>query len=89
MPAQQIVLEQVATGGDQLVETAAVQEDLSYLVDDLRIELMDEIKHLQTEQGIEIQEWRAQMDEIKDTIQDVAIQARESKVNVDTYQIEQ
>ena len=88
MPAQQIVLEQVATGGDQLVETAAVQEDLSYLVDDLRIELMDEIKHLQTEQGIEIQEWRAQMDEIKDTIQDVAIQARESKVNVDTYQIE-
>ena len=28
------------------------------------------------------------MDEIKDTIQDVAIQARESKVNVDTYQIE-
>ena len=88
MPAQQIVLEQVATGGDQLVETAAVQEDLSYLVDDLRIELMDEIKHLQTEQGIEIQEWRAQIDEIKDTIQDVAIQARESKGNVDTYQIE-
>ena len=48
------MLEQVATGGDQLVETAAVQEDLSYLVDDLRIELMDEIKHLQTEHSMEI-----------------------------------
>ncbi len=44
MPAQQLVLEQVATGGD-VIETAA-QQDFEYLIDDLRVELMEEIKHL-------------------------------------------